>query len=76
MKQYTPYAVVSLLLAATAMPTFAAQHYVVDDGETFCAVLDALPSPASGIKILGDHQGYTTKGAAEQALKANPACKG
>ena len=58
-----------------AIPALAAsqqQHYVVKDFSGYCAVLDAHPSPASHLKIIG--KGYDSREAAEQALKGQAHC--
>lgn len=54
MKQYL---LAVAMVAGLSIPAFAAsqqQHYVVvKDFSGYCAVLDAHPSPASHLKIIG-----------------------
>ena len=51
------YLIASLILAATTVPSLAAaQHFVVEDTEKYCSVIDAAPS--KDLKILGQKQGY------------------
>jgi hypothetical protein len=72
MKQYL---IAAALLAGFSMPALAAnqnEHYVVKDFSGYCAVLDAHPSPASNLKIIG--KGYDSREAAEQALKGQAHC--
>ncbi len=72
MKQYL---IVAALVAGFSFPALAAshqEHYVVRDFSGYCAVLDAHPSPASNLKIIG--KGYDSHDAAEQALKSQPHC--
>jgi hypothetical protein len=72
MKQYL---VAAALIAGLSLPALAAgkqEHYVVKDFTGYCAVLDAHPSPASHLKIVG--KPYDTHDAAEQALKSQPHC--
>jgi hypothetical protein len=39
------YLIASLILAATTVPSLAAaQHFVVEDTEKYCSVIDAAPS--------------------------------
>jgi uncharacterized protein YcfJ len=61
--------IAGLMLAAVATPAFAAtgQHYVVEDTENYCSVVDAHPSKV--LKVLGDKQGYASRDQAEQAIK-------
>lgn len=63
------YLIATLILAAAATPALAAagQHYVVEDTEKFCSVIDAAPS--KNLKVLGDRQGYGSRDQAEQAIK-------
>jgi hypothetical protein len=63
------YLIATLILAAASTPALAAagQHYVVEDTEKFCSVIDAAPS--KNLKVLGDKQGYGSRDQAEQALK-------
>jgi hypothetical protein len=62
--------IAGLILAAVATPALAAagQHYVVEDTENFCSVIDAAPS--KNLKVLGQKQGYGSKDQAEQAMKS------
>ena len=71
MKQYL---LAVALVAGLSMPALAAtqEHYVVRDFTGYCAVLDAHPSTASHLKIIG--KGYDSREAAEQALKGQPHC--
>ena len=73
MKQYL---LAVAMVAGLSIPAFAAsqqQHYVVvKDFSGYCAVLDAHPSPASHLKIIG--KGYDSREAAEQALKGQAHC--
>jgi hypothetical protein len=71
------FLIASALVAALAAPAWAADkpdHFVVRDFEGYCAVLDAQPSHASNLKILGKQQGYDSHDAAEQALKSEHGC--
>ncbi len=44
------YLIASLILAATTMPSLAAaQHFVVEDTEKYCSVIDAAPSKDLGL---------------------------
>ena len=63
------YLIATLILAAASTPALAAagQHYVVEDTEKFCSVIDAAPS--KNLKVLGDRQGYGSRDQAEQAIK-------
>jgi hypothetical protein len=56
----------------------AKQHWAVIDTQGNCAVVDTRPSSASisGLKILGDRNGYSSLSSAQQALKSDKACKG
>ena len=72
MKQYL---LAVAMVAGLSIPAFAAsqqQHYVIKDFSGYCAVLDAHPSPASHLKIIG--KGYDSHEAAEQALKGQAHC--
>ena len=62
--------IAALIFAAVATPALAAagQHYVVEDTEKFCSVIDAAPS--KNLKVLGNKQGYGSRDAAEQAIKS------
>ena len=64
------YLIATLVLAAAATPALAAagQHYVIEDTEKFCSVIDAAPS--KNLKVLGLKQGYGSRDQAEQALKS------
>ena len=64
------YLIAALVFGAMAVPALAAagQHYVVEDTEKFCSVIDAAPS--KNLKVLGQKQGYGSRGQAEQALKS------
>ena len=77
------YLTASLLLIALATPAFAAEHFAVVDTVGNCSVIDTKPSAykisgkISGLKILGDKNGYATLSAAEKALKSEGSrCKG
>jgi hypothetical protein len=62
------YLIAGLILAATAGPALAAgQHFVVEDTEKYCSVIDA--SPRKDLKILGQKQGYGSRAQAETAIK-------
>ena len=62
------YLIASLILAATAGPALAAaQHFVVEDTEKYCSVIDAAPS--KDLRILGQKQGYASRAQAGTALK-------
>ena len=57
----------------------AKDHWAVDDTVGNCAVVDSQPSPKgiSGLKILGNKDGYSSLSAAENEIKSdNSACKG
>jgi len=43
-----------------------AQHFVVEDTEKYCSVIDA---PSKDLKVLGQRQGYGSRAQAETALK-------
>ncbi|MGH6748663.1 MAG: hypothetical protein ACRECI_05020 [Methyloceanibacter sp.] len=69
------FLIASLLIAGVASPALAAQqHFVVQDSSGYCAVIDAHPSKAAGLKTLGNASGYDSHGAAEQALKGQRNC--
>lgn len=55
----------------------AKQHWAVIDTQGFCAVVDTRPSPTSisGLKIMGDRNGYPSLSSAQQQLKSDKACK-
>ena len=55
------YLIATLILAAASTPALAAagQHYVVEDTEKFCSVIDAAPS--KNLKVLGDRHGYGSR---------------
>ena len=63
------YLIATLILAAASTPALAAagQHYVVEDTEKFCSIIDAAPS--KNLKVLGDRHGYGSRDQAEQAIK-------
>ena len=62
------YLIASLILVATTVPSLAAaQHYVVEDTEKYCSVIDAAPS--KDLKILGQKQGYGSRAQAETAMQ-------
>ena len=63
------YLIAALVAGSMATPGLAAagQHYVDEDTEKFCSVIDAAPS--KNLKVLGDKQGYGSRDQAEQALK-------
>lgn len=56
----------------------AKQHWAVIDTQGNCAVVDTMPSSTSisGLKILGDRNGYSSLSSAQQQLKSDKACKG
>ena len=56
------YLIATLILAAASTPALAAagQHYVVEDTEKFCSIIDAAPS--KNLKVLGDRHGYGSRG--------------
>ena len=64
------YLIATLIAAAAATPALAAagQHYVVEDTERFCSVIDAAPS--KNLKVLGDRHGYGSRDQAEQAINS------
>ena len=64
------YLIAAFALAALVTPALAAsgQHYVIEDTQKFCSVIDAAPS--KNLKVLGQKQGYATREAAEQAIKS------
>ena len=64
------YLIATLIAAAAATPALAAagQHYVVEDTEKFCSIIDAAPS--KNLKVLGDRHGYGSRDQAEQAMKS------
>ena len=63
------YLIASLILAATTVPSLAAaEHFVVEDTEKYCSVIDAAPS--KDLKVLGQRQGYGSRAQAETALKS------
>jgi len=61
------------LVAAFAMPAFAAdEYYVVQDTATKkCSIVEAVPT-ISTIKVVGE--AYKTMAEAEAAMKANKSC--
>jgi hypothetical protein len=61
--------IAAFALAALVTPALAAsgQHYVIEDTQKFCSVIDAAPS--KNLKVLGQKQGYGSRDQAEQALK-------
>lgn len=59
----------AFILVGLVTPALAAK-----DTENYCSVIDATPSPASGLRMVGSPQGYASKTAAENALKDNPHC--
>lgn len=63
------YLIATLIAGAMATPALAAagQHYVVEDTENYCSVIDAAPS--KNLKVLGEKQGYGSQDQAEQAIK-------
>jgi hypothetical protein len=68
------YLIATALLAVTAAPALAAEHYVVQDSSGYCAVIDARPSKIPGLKTVGNAKGYNSRDAAEQALKQQSHC--
>ena len=66
------FLIASFLTAGLATQVLAAQvptqHFAVIDGVGNCAVVDTLPSKASGLKILGERKGYNSEAAAQKAL--------
>ena len=69
------YLIASLMLVGVVTPALAAEHYAVKDTENYCSVIDATPSRASGLRMIGSPQGYSSKTAAENALKNSPHCQ-
>jgi hypothetical protein len=73
-------AIASVLVFALATLAFAAgaKYYVEIDTVGNCSVVDSKPSAGSGMKIMGDKNGYASKEEAAKALKALPKgkCKG
>ncbi len=66
--------IAAFILVGLATPALAAEHYAVKDTENYCSVIDATPSRASGLRMIGSPQGYDSRTAAENALKNNPHC--
>jgi hypothetical protein len=67
--------VFTLVLVSSALG--ATKYYVVIDTVGNCAVIDSKPSDHAGMKVLGDKGGYTSKDAADKALKGlGSKCKG
>ena len=64
---------VGLATSAFAAPAAQSQHFAVMDTVGNCAVVDSLPSTASGLKILGDKTGYSKQAEAQKIL--GPSCK-
>jgi hypothetical protein len=68
--------------AKDTSPNFSYQskdHWAVIDTVGNCAVVDTRPSPQhiSGLKILGNENGYPSLSAAQQQIKSNMSvCKG
>ena len=68
--------------ARDTSPNFSYQskdHWAVVDTVGNCAVIDAKPSPygISGLKPLGNENGYPSLSAAEKEIKSNQSvCKG
>jgi hypothetical protein len=63
------YLIAILILATTIVPSLtAAQHFVVEDTEKYCSVIDAAPS--KDLKVLGDRHGFGSRAQAETALKS------
>ncbi len=67
------YLAASLLLVGFSIPAFAAgqapvEHFVVMDTVGNCSVVDSHPSSASGMKILGEKNGYSNESDAQKAL--------
>jgi hypothetical protein len=64
--------IAGFLTAGLATQAFAAsapdQHFAVIDTVGTCAVVDTLPSPVSGLKLLGDKSGYKSEADAQRAL--------
>lgn len=71
------FLIASLLTVGFATQVLAApapaQHFAVIDTVGNCAVVDTMPSKASGLKILGDRDGFNSEAAAQKAL--GPQCK-
>jgi hypothetical protein len=69
------YLLATLLLVGLTAPALAAEHYAVEDTVNYCTVIDAAPSRASDLRMIGNPKGYQTKAEAEQALNSNANCK-
>jgi hypothetical protein len=71
--QMTKYLAASILIVGLAGSAFAAaqagtQHFAVKDTVGNCAVVDTLPSKVSGLRIVGNEQGYGSVSDAQKAL--------
>lgn len=69
----TKYLAASILILGFASPALAAaqagnQHFAVQDTVGNCAVIDTLPSKVSGLRIVGNEQGYGSVSNAQKAL--------
>jgi len=73
-------AIASVLFVALATSALAAgaKYYLEMDTVGNCSVVDSKPSASSGMKIIGDKGGYSSKEDAAKALKGLPTgkCKG
>jgi hypothetical protein len=69
---------VALIGLATPALAASARYYLEIDTVGNCSVVDSKPSEHSGMTILGDKNGYSSKEDAAKALKALPKdkCKG
>ena len=74
------YAIGSLLVLVLATTALAAgpRYYVVVDTSGYCSVVDSKPPAHSGLRIIGNKDGYDGLFAAKSALKGIPEdkCKG
>jgi hypothetical protein len=55
--------------SASLAPRATVMHYIVLDEVGHCTVVDSKPSADSTLKIVGDHNGYTSLESADKALK-------
>jgi len=69
----TKYLTTFVLVLGLAGPALAAtqskaEHFAVKDTVGNCAVIDTLPSKVSGLRIVGNHDGYGSVTDAQKAL--------
>ena len=67
----TKYLTTSILVLGLASPALAEagnQHFAVKDTVGNCAVVDTLPSKVSGLRIVGNEQGYGSVADAQKVL--------